>query len=85
MWLVTEYGLNRFDGYDFRWFTKAEDGLHADACHNLLLDPNGYIWILYGLYDSYAEEELQLSGIDILEPLTGQIQSVESFFSEVLP
>jgi hypothetical protein len=48
MWFGTDYGLNRFDGYHFKWITKEKHGLHNNAVVHAMEDPDGFFWIFYG-------------------------------------
>ena len=48
MWLGTQYGLNRYDGYEFRVFTHdpvREDSLSCVYIHSLLMDRSGTLWV----------------------------------------
>ena len=45
IWIATDRGLVRFDGYNFRTY-GIEDGLEDIACINMSFDSKGNIWIL---------------------------------------
>jgi ligand-binding sensor domain-containing protein len=54
IWVGTYYGLNRFDGYSFKLFSKGKNNpqsLASDVIYSLYEDHNGYIWVgtVYGL------------------------------------
>ncbi len=38
IWLGTNYGLNRYDGYSFKPFTKETDGLASNLIQNIYQD-----------------------------------------------
>ncbi|MCP4441325.1 MAG: response regulator [Aureispira sp.] len=50
IWIATDYGLNRYDGREFKVYTKENSGL----CHNRIKkieeDVNGNFWIEAGAY-----------------------------------
>jgi two-component sensor histidine kinase len=46
IWLATKYGLNRYDGYSFRWFTKEKDGLPFNDIQKVVEDGNKNLWLL---------------------------------------
>jgi signal transduction histidine kinase/DNA-binding response OmpR family regulator/ligand-binding sensor domain-containing protein len=73
MWIATNEGLNRFDGYTFQHFTKESHQLEANHIVSLSIDEQGNIWI------SYVQNQYERLLIQILYPKTGTIVSLESY------
>ena len=62
IWMATQYGLNRFDGYEFkqiRYQPNNKDGLATNWVRSMTQDSSGNIWLAadYG-------------GIHVLDPIT---------------
>lgn len=45
MWFGTKYGLDRFDGLKFRWYTKENNGLQSNEINHILGDVDGTMWL----------------------------------------
>ena len=45
IWIATNEGINRFDGYDFQYFTPENSDLQNNNYHYVKLDNNGTLWI----------------------------------------
>ncbi len=73
MWFGTAYGLNRFDGYEFKWFTVEKNGLAHNNIHHVHLDQEGNIWVFSGYDDTRS--------IDIVDPISESVQSFGEVFS----
>ncbi len=57
IWVATEYGLNRFDGYSFHTYYHQENqptSLADDHIHNLVHTPDGSLWICSSRLQRYA-------------------------------
>lgn len=64
IWIATQYGLNRFDGYEFKHYRyDPNDGnsLSANWAYSMTQDSSGIIWT--GAY---------LAGVDAFNPKTGK-------------
>ena len=61
LWIGTEDGLNRFDGYKVKIFNKHNSNLSHNSINDLLIDNNGDLWI--------ATE----NGVNLFQQETGKI------------
>lgn len=81
MWFGTKYGLNRFDGYEFKWFTKEGNGLQSNEINHILEDVYGRIW----LFNTGSYFNKKVKSIDIFNPATGMVESFGKAFGESAP
>ena len=62
IWIGTNEGLNRYDGYEFQHFTQENFGLSSNRIEVLRKDDQGNIWIDY-LQDEYKKLPIQVLNI----------------------
>ncbi|MEO1715393.1 MAG: two-component regulator propeller domain-containing protein [Bacteroidota bacterium] len=77
-WLGTKYGVNRFDGHQFKWYTKETHGLQHNDVSKILEGPNGKLWIFYNI--SFFIEETY--AVDIFDPSTETVQTLEDHYED---
>lgn len=70
IWLGTKYGLNRFDGKEFKWFTKEKNGLAANTIHYIKADGMGNLWLFETVSWFYLED---IKSVSILNLKTEKI------------
>ncbi len=72
VWIATQYGLNRYDGYSFRLYTKEEHGLHSNKWMKAIQeDEEGNLWLYYS--DTGT-------AIDIFDKRTEKAVSIDTYF-----
>ncbi len=75
IWLATNYGLNRYDGYGFQLYTKENQGLTSNAIYNIYEDGDAQLWVTY-----FDANGWHLNEIDIIDLETGAVQSFDEKF-----
>jgi two-component sensor histidine kinase len=83
VWIGTTHGLQRYDGKNFKTFTKEKDGLQDNIVSRILEDDQQQLWIMYGLFAGLA---YPIPGkVDILDLKTNKIQTLAEKFGNKLP
>lgn len=82
LWLGTPFGLNRFDGYTFKWWTKEKDGLPDNHIQSLSIDAVGDLWVFQstvriGFYNTQS--------ISILDTEQGTLIPIEEKLGAKMP
>lgn len=80
MWFGTKHGLNRYDGNHFISLTSENSPLRSNHIGSLHTDIDGMIWVEYAKNSSARRAFKEL---DIINPTTLKIQSVQQFISEL--
>ncbi|MEM9686216.1 MAG: two-component regulator propeller domain-containing protein [Bacteroidota bacterium] len=77
MWLGTRYGLNRYDGYEFKHYTKENSALTSNDIMSIHEDTQQQLWIV--------QTQEQHKTIDIMDPNNDRIQNFDSVFKTQAP
>lgn len=58
LWVATESGLNRYDGYSFKVFTHQNSSLQNDNIRDVFIGPKGNVWVRTDMgYSVYLTEK----------------------------
>ncbi len=79
VWIGTQYGLNRFDGRDFKSYTAEDDGLCENEIHKINEDDAGNLWIVG---TSLAN---QASSLCVFNLFTEEAQTFEDYIEGAIP
>jgi streptogramin lyase len=75
LWVATEAGLDRYDGYSFKhWDTRT--GLSPGPVSRLCLDGQGWLWA------AHHGSEGHLLDVDLVNARSGEVSSLAKRFSE---
>lgn len=75
VWIGTPLGLNRFDGYTFRHYTKEKDGLRFNYIQEIAEDADGWLWLV----------DMGQKSICLFHPERGEVLSLEEKFGKTHP
>ena len=86
IWIGTGYGLNRYDGYNFRLFTQEENGLQADKeIARIDQDSDGKLWLFYRDGIEIIPPQSPILALDIFDPKAGHAAPFDSLFTGNAP
>ena len=75
IWIATPKGVARYDGYNFKWFTKKNRTGKITNIFEIEQDKDGWLWLV----------NLELGEIIFLHPETEEIQTIEERFGDNFP
>lgn len=82
LWISTNYGLNRYDGYNVRQYTAEKHGLFSnDFIRKIQEDDTGKLW----LFHFYWGGDKNVAAIDIFDPIQEKVISFDEYFKGKAP
>lgn len=75
IWLTTNEGLNRFDGYDFQHFTNKNSGLFNNSLQKVNIDQEGRLWI------DFLKPDLS-HHVQLFNTQTHEVKNISEVFPE---
>ena len=79
IWINTYNGLNRYDGFSFKFYSKPDYGFHLEDYEKLELDQAGRLWLIkLSLTEKGRSNELS-QYIDVFDPSTEELMSEHVF------
>jgi signal transduction histidine kinase/DNA-binding response OmpR family regulator/ligand-binding sensor domain-containing protein len=79
IWMGTPYGLNRYDGYEFKVYMPKNVGLQGNNISRVISTPDSMVWLLY------SRDIKGWNAIDVFDPVRGVPTPIEDYFKEELP
>ncbi len=84
IWIGTEYGLDRYDGQEFDFFSKDnQEHMTIEAVHNIISDGHRHLWILKN-HEKYNYDYSSCE-LNIFDIYTSQAVDIQTYFKEELP
>ncbi|MCB0644891.1 MAG: hypothetical protein KDC44_24765, partial [Phaeodactylibacter sp.] len=80
LWISTKFGLNRFDGHQFRWFTKESHGLYSNQVSEIIEGPEGWLWLVYNSLPNTMNFTYE---IELFHPRSYQVVSLLDKFKSI--
>ncbi len=88
IWVGTHKGVSRYDGYNFKNFSKSNSNLRNDGIEAILRDTRGFLWTMdlgtnskFSNHNDYREALYAPIMIDIIDPVTLDITSFDQHFA----
>lgn len=72
IWLATNYGLNRYDGYAFTLVTKENNNLTSNAIQHIYQDSDTCLWVTF-----FDGDGRRLEAVDIVDTRTFEVKSLK--------
>ncbi|MBL4649859.1 MAG: hypothetical protein JKY03_09015, partial [Aureispira sp.] len=77
-WIGTDYGLNRYDGQNFKVYTKEENGLPHNRIIAINEDEKGNLWLFGGIKGEFYFHV-------VFDPIKEKIYSLEEYTGQKVP
>ena len=74
IWVGTNFGLYRYDGYHVEVMTAEQNGLGSNTIYGIFPDHNNNLWVEY--HDTRISE---ISHIDVVNPITFEVHSLKDY------
>jgi len=81
LWISTTYGLNRYDGYEFKLFTKKDGLFKNEDIFRIEEDELQNLWLFY----KNSQKNHTLEAIDIFNPHTGIVTPIQAYIKDGIP
>ena len=86
MWISTKYGLSRYDGNAFRYYTKENNGLQDHGLTAVISEEgNGNLWLYNVVYSIAYKNNVSIVGIDVFDPIAERAVPFELYIENRAP